>query len=403
MPHFLQHNHFYKRQGAALMLMLTILVIGAAALLVSSLSHSAVQIERSQKTADALAQAKEALIGDAVSQTPVASAGYLRLPDLGFMIGLAPSEGSSAPNFSGNSKDYSVIGKFPWRTLGLNPLRDGQGECPWYVVSGRFKNTPTTDTLNWDTLGQINLVDGNGNIIASNLAALVVAPGQALDGQSRSLSDPTYAQCGGNYDARNYLDPYASSNAISGAINYFIGSTNNRITLNTSNNLLVMTGNGHYNDRFLYITSDEIFRVLMRRADFSVQVSALLSDAYFQNVVIAGAKGTDNVNCNLLGSSNRIFCKNWIEMLLLAQLPTPAPVTIDGAATANCSRVLIFGGQKIAAQLRLTATDKASPSNYIEGVNLSAFATPVAVAGSFVGASVFSSKNSSADVLKCLS
>jgi hypothetical protein len=403
MPHYRQHNNFFKRKGAALMLMLTILVIGTATLLVSSLSHSAAQVGRDQKTADALALAKQALIGDAVSKTPVASAGYLRLPDLGFVIGLTPSEGNAAPNFSGNGKDYSVIGKLPWRTLGLEPLRDGQGECPWYVVSGRFKNTPATDALNWDTLGQINLADGNGNVIARNLAALVVAPGHPLDGQNRTLSDPTYAQCGGNYDARNYLDPYASSYATPGAVNYFIGSTNNRVALDTGNKLWVMNGNGHYNDRFLFITADEIFRVLTRRADFSVQVSALLNDAYFQSVVIAGAKGTNNVNCTSLGSSNRTFCKNWIEMLLLTQLPTPAPVTLDGAPTANCSRVLIFGGQKNATQLRLAIANKASPSNYIEGVNLSAFATPVAVANSFVGVSVFSSNNPSADVLRCLS
>jgi type II secretory pathway pseudopilin PulG len=299
MPHNRRHNNFFKCQGAALMLMLTILVIGTAALLVSSLSHSAAQIELDQKTAVALALAKEALIGDAVSQTPITSAGYLRLPDQGFVIGLTPYEGSSAPNFSGNSKDYSVIGKLPWRTLGLKPLRDGMGECPWYIVSGRFKNTPTTDAFNWDTLGQINLVDGNGNIIGSNLAALVVAPGQALDGQNRTLSDPTYAQCGGNYDVRNYLDPYTLSNATPGTVNYFTGSTNNRVALDTSNKLLVMTENGHYNDRFLFITSDEIFRVLTRRADFSAQVSALLNDAYFQSVVIAGAKGTNNVKATL--------------------------------------------------------------------------------------------------------
>jgi hypothetical protein len=407
MPHFSRHRNFYQQHGAALMLMLTILVIGAATLLVSSLSRSAQQISRDQITADALALAGEALIGDAVSQTPVASAGYLRLPDLGFMIGLAPAEGSAAPNFGGNSKDYSVIGKLPWRTLGLEPLRDGQGECLWYVVSGRFKNTPATDALNWDTLGQINLADGNGNIIASNLAALVVATGQPLDGQNRTQSDPVYAQCGGNYDARNYLDPYVSSNAVFGAVpaavNYFIGSTNNRVALGSGNNLLSMPGNVHYNDRFLFITTDEIFRMVMRRADFSVQVSALLNDAYFQNVVITGTKGTNNVNCNLLGNSNRTFCKNWMEMLLLTQLPNPASLTIDGASTTNCSRVLIFGGQKNATQLRLTATSKANPANYIEGVNLTAFATPVAIAGNFIGVSVFNAKTPSADVLKCLS
>lgn len=385
------------------MLMLTILVIGAAALLVSSLSRSAVQIGRDQISAASLALAREALIGDAVSQTPVASAGSLRLPDLGFMIGLAPAEGSAAPNFGGNGKDDSVIGKLPWRTLGLEPLRDGQGECLWYIVSGRFKNTPATDALNWDTPGQINLADSNGNLIASNLAALVVAPGHALDGQNRMLSDPAYVQCGGNYDARNYLDPYASSDAVSGAINYFIGSTNSRVALGTGNNLLSIPVNVHYNDRFLFITADDIFRVIMRRADFSVQVSALLNDAYFQSVAIAGTKGTDNVNCNLLGSSNRAFCKNWVEMLLLTKLPAPAPVTIDSALTADCSRVLIFGGQKNTAQLRLTAANKANPSNYIEGANLTSFATPVAVAGNFIGVSVFSAKTPSADLLKCLS
>jgi hypothetical protein len=403
MPYFDQNSNLFKQKGAALMLVLTILVVGAIALLVGSLSHSAVQIKRDQMAADALVLAKEALVGDAVSQTPVISAGYLRLPDLGFKMGLAPSEGSAAPDFSGNSKDYSVIGKLPWRTLGLEPLRDGQGECLWYVVSGHFKNTPTTDALNWDTQGQINLVDGNGNNIASNLAALIVAPGQILDGQNRTLSDPAYAQCGGNYDARNYLDPYVSPNAVSGAINYFAGSTHNRITLNTGNTLFEMTGSQHYNDRFLFITADEIFRVIMRRSDFSAQVSALLSDVYFQSAVIAGTKGTDNVNCNLLGSSNRTFCKNWLEMLVLTQLPSPAPITIDGAQTADCSRILIFGGQKSATQLRLTAANKASPSNYIEGNNLSAFATPVASSSNFTGTSAFSANAPGADVLKCLS
>ena len=403
MPYLTQRSDIFKQQGAALMLMLTILVIGTVTLLVNSLHHIGVQIKLDLKTTDAMAKAKEALIGDAVSQTPITSAGYLRLPDLGFKIGLVPVEGSAAPDFSGNSKDYSVIGKLPWKTLGLEPLRDGQGECLWYVVSGHFKNTPATDALNWDTPGQINLLDGNGNVIANNLAALVVAPGLVIDGQNRAQSEPMYAQCGGNYDARNYLDPYVSSNSASASINYFNGSTNSRVAPGTGNNQLVMARNVHNNDRFLFITANEIFRLVMRRADFSVQVSALLNDTYFQSVTIAGPKGTNNVNCNLLGSSNRTFCKNWIEMLLLTQLSAPAPITIDGTSTANCSRVLIFGGQKNAVQLRLTAANKANPANYIEGMNLSAFVTPVALANSFIGVSIFSAKNSSADVLKCVS
>ena len=391
-----------QQHGAALIFMLLIVILGAASLLLNSLNHMTVNIKRDQKTTEALSLAKMALIGDAVSQMPINSAGYLRLPDLGFTLGMIPAEGSAAPNFTGNNKDYSVIGKLPWRTLGLEPLHDGQGECLWYVVSGHFKNTPSTNILNWDTPGQINLVDANGNIIANNLAALIVASGPVLDGQNRLQSDPAYAQCGGNYDARNYLDPYISSNAATAPSNYFSGSLNNRVTTNTFNRLMAMAASAHNNDRFLLITPDEIFRRVMRRADFPARISSLLKDVYFQSVVIAGNKGTDNVNCNLLDAGNISFCKNWLEMLLLTQLPSPSPVSIDGTFTGDCSRVLIFGGMKNATQLRLSVSNKTSPSNYLEGVNLAAFATPVALASSFAGFSMFNVNHPSTDILSCL-
>jgi hypothetical protein len=392
-----------QQQGAAIIFMLLIVILGIASLLVSSLNHTTLKINRDQKTTGALSLAKMALIGDSVSQMPITSAGYLRLPDLGFTLSMIPAEGSAAPNFSGNNKDYSVIGKLPWRTLGLEPLYDGQGECLWYMVSGHFKNTPSTNSLNWDTPGQINLVDAGGNIIANNLAAVIVATGPALDGQNRTQSDAAYTQCGGNYDARNYLDPYVSSNAASEPANYFSGSLNNRVTANTFNSTMTMKGSPHNNDRFLLITPDEIFRIVIHRADFSMQISSLLHDVYFQNVIVSGSKGTGNVNCDLLDPGNRSFCKNWLEMLLLTQLSTPSPVSIDGALTGECSRILIFGGAKNVNQLRLSSANKASPANYLEGVNLAAFATPVALAGHFAGTSLFNASHPGTDVLSCLS
>lgn len=392
-----------EQHGAALMLMLVIVVMGAAAFLVSSLNSSALRIKRNEISANALAQAKDALIGDTVTQSPIASAGYLRLPDLGFGIGHMPAEGSSAPNFTGNLEDYPVIGKLPWKTLGMIPLRDGQGECLWYAVSGRFKKTPTTATLNWDTRGQIDVIDKNGNIIAADLAALLVAPGTPLDGQGRALSDPAYTQCGGNYDARNYLDAYNGADAVSGVVNYFSGSTNNRVASDTGNKQFVMTENDHYNDRFLFIASEEIFRPTIRRSDFAARISALMNDPYFQSAPLSGAKGTGSILCGNLSTDNQAFCANWLEMLLLTALPSPPqPVTIDGALSAPCTRVLVFGGQKNAAQLRLSAADKSAPANYLEGANLSAFAAPVASSSSFSGASAFSADNPHADLLKCL-
>lgn len=390
-------------RGQALLVILAILLAGSAYLLLRSLRSAHANLERDRITSQALAQAKEALIGDAVSQSPVASAGYLRLPDLGS----GSSEGSASLNFSGNNKDYSVIGKLPWKTLGIAPLRDGRGECLWYVVSGRFKNSPKTDALNWDTLGQIDLIDGNGSLIAANIAALVAAPGRILDQQERSLSNPAYKECRGNYDARNYLDSYNLSDAVSGEVNYFAGSTNNRVAFNPNNKRFVMANNDHYNDRFLFVTVDDIFRPIIRRADFSAQISALLDDNNFrthlQSVAISGTKGTDSVDCDQTSNSdNKSFCENWKEMLLLTQLPTPSPITIDGALTSPCTRVLIFGGQKTNAQVRRTVADKANPANYLEGANLAAFATPSATASSFRGASTFTANSPSADLLRCL-
>jgi hypothetical protein len=397
-------HQLHLKQGAVLLLMLLIIILGSVSFLVSTLNSSALKNERDSKTALALAQAKDALIGDTVSTPSLASAGYLRLPDLGFGIGNVPAEGSSPPNFSGNDADYSVVGKVPWKTLGIAPTQDGQGECIWYVVSGHFKNNPTTNIpFNWDTLGQIDVVDGNGNSISSNVAALLIAPGLPLDSQNREPSNPAYTQCGGNYDARNYLDPYKSSDDDASAINFFPGSTNNRIALNAKNKQFVLTNNTHHNDRFLFITVDDIFRPITRRNDLSVQITALINDPYFQTAMpVSTNKGIGTNICSSLLPNNQIFCNNWKEMLLFTALPTPTSIIVDGAQTNFCTRVLIFGGQRTVNQQRLTTAEKSNPANYLEGTNLIAFASPTAASGNFNGYSTFNANNPSAELIRCI-
>jgi hypothetical protein len=397
-------HQLHLKQGAVLLLLLLILILGAASFLVSSLNSSSVQNERDNRTTLALAQAKDALIGDSVSTPSLESAGYLRLPDLGFGMGNEPAEGSSPPNFTGNDIDHSVIGKIPWKTLGISPSHDGQGNCIWYAVSGRFKNNPTTNSpFNWDTPGQIDVVDENGNAIASNIAALIIAPGQPLDRQDRALSNPAYTQCGGNYDARNYLDPYISSDDSSSAVNYFPGSKDNRIAHNAKNKQFVSAKNSRHNDRFLFITVDDIFRPITRRHDFSAQIAALINDPYFLTAVpLSTNKGIGINICGNLLPNIQTFCNNWKEMLLFARLPTPSSFIVDGAQTGLCTRALIFGGLRTATQHRLTTADKSNPANYLEDTNLTAFASPTATSGNFTGFSTFNANNPSADILRCI-
>lgn len=391
LPHFPQ-------KGAVLIAMLALVGMGMLYLFVAQLNASQFKMLREQDTEAALSQAREALIGYSAKESSILDAGYLAVPDTGWT---GTPEGNSEGTVGG--KNISVIGKFPWKTLGTPPLRDGQGECLWYVVSGYFKASPLPDPpFNWDTPGQIDIIDIGGNTIATNIAALIVAPGAVLDAQNRSLADPALAQCGGNYDARNYLDSYDFANAISGQVNYFTGSLNNLVASNTGNKQFVSASNGHYNDRFLAVTVEDVFRPIIRRSDFAGAIANLLDDPYFQTVPIAGPKGTDNVVCGSTGASNQAFCTHWKDMLLLTQLSPPSSITIDGVPSPVCSRVLVFGGQRAAGQVRATAADKSNKSNYLEGSNLAAFSTPVANSGSFNGVSAFTASNPSADVVRCL-
>jgi hypothetical protein len=268
----------YQQRGVALLALLTLLSLFGLYFFVGQLSATQFQMAREEKSAAALAEARQALIDEAVTRVSINDAGYLSLPDLGEGFGV-PAEGKASPNFAGNGKDLSVVGKFPWKTLYTGPLRDSAGQCLWYVVSGRLKIVPRTDALNWDTLGQIDVINANGAFLAVNLAALLVSPGSALDGQSRALADAAYTECGGNYDARNYLDAFDGTNALAGQVNYYADSTNNRVASDSNNKQFVMVASyPHYNDRFTFLSVDQIFDPLIRRRDFRDAIGNLLDD-----------------------------------------------------------------------------------------------------------------------------
>jgi hypothetical protein len=125
-----------RQRGAALLIFLLVLMAGALAYLVSNLTSS--EIERGGSRAEdpgrALAgpgcadRLRPALPRGPDRRRPVRPVyGYLPLPDLGTTrnnnagCGL---EGCDAANFAGNALNTTVIGRLPWRTLGIEPLRD---------------------------------------------------------------------------------------------------------------------------------------------------------------------------------------------------------------------------------------------------------------------------------------
>lgn len=160
----------HSQHGGAMLVMLVVVIIGFTTALVASLGSNAYS-KRNQTTIDALAQAKEALIGYAVSDDN--RPGELPCPDT--------NDDGSAETLSGNDCAGGNFGRLPWKTLGLPDLRDAAGEHLWYAVSDPF-HAGDNAVLNSDTTGTLDL---SGNITASNLIAIVFAPGSPLSSQSR--------------------------------------------------------------------------------------------------------------------------------------------------------------------------------------------------------------------------
>ena len=265
------HCQANPQSGIALIVVLILLGLLVGVLAVGFTGDLARQNKGDQQTADALAQAKEALIGYAANyrdrnSPPSRVFGYLPCPDDVAALG---TEGAEDP--SCGAKDVTVIGRLPWKSLGVSALRDGQGECLWYAVSGNFKANPPTDLLNWDTNGLLEVMtpDGTtflaGTTASSRAAAVIFAPGAIIQGQDRTpvANAPT---CQGNYTAANYLDTdlssginNASANPTANALTRFIAALN-------SDNTTV--ANARFNDKVLFITPAEIFSRAQKRSDF---------------------------------------------------------------------------------------------------------------------------------------
>jgi hypothetical protein len=242
-----------KQRGAALMIMVAILVVAFATLLVGLLSYSAMNSARQERTAVALAQAKDALLGRAVSD--VNMPGSLPCPDTNDDGDAEPISGDVCPNY---------IGRLPWRSLGLPDLRDGSNERLWYALSPGFRNhnpiSPTVSPLNSNTKGTLLVYDTNGTTQLTqagySAVAVIFAPGSPLGPQTRN----TVAE---RYDAANYLD------AANGRDNSIVGV-----------GFIAGDKSDDFNDQLLFITTHDLMPLVERRVAGVVKQAL---DDYYAN------------------------------------------------------------------------------------------------------------------------
>jgi hypothetical protein len=194
-----------SQSGIALLALLAVIALSASWFLVSRLNRdsNAVVAANRNRNAAILNRAKQALIGyiaQQASENTEDNPGRLPCPEAPGSFDNVTTEGIAAGNCT-----LPAVGRFPWRTLGMDRLVDSTGEPMWYVVSPGWAlpSAGATLVINSNTAGQLQ-VDGAAN----DSVALIIAPGPAF-------SVPAAAGCTawnqtrpttGTPDWRNYLE-----------------------------------------------------------------------------------------------------------------------------------------------------------------------------------------------------
>lgn len=236
-----------KQKGAALLVLVALIVVGSVYFLVHSLNRASFATGRERATAQALAEAKEALIGYAVKDAT--RPGELPCPDI-------DDDGQLVMNVDYvGSNCVSYLGRLPWKTLGLPDLRDGNGERLWYAVSTAFHANGST-ALNSDTLGTLTVYAADGSTLLTpsgySAVAVVFAPGAPLAGQERDTVATACATTGTTMERRlcaaNYLDTANGRNNATTAGPYIAGAPAET-----------------FNDRLLHLGTRELMPVVEQR------------------------------------------------------------------------------------------------------------------------------------------
>jgi len=179
-------------------------------------SGTSARNQRDKATATAMAQAKEALIGRAA--TDANRPGSLPCPDV--------DNDGVADGVGGNCTSY--VGRFPWKTLDLPELLDGNGDRLWYALSPGLRDNAAAQPINPQKALELTL-DG-----ALNIAAIVFSPGAPLVNQNGRPS--------------NAVADYLDGNNNDGDNAYISGLPS-----------------ATFNDKALAITRDDIFRTVNQR------------------------------------------------------------------------------------------------------------------------------------------
>ena len=278
-----------KQKGAVVILMAFIIGLGVLAYLLHAFDPARLRLEQDKKTMQTLNEAKQALIAWSVSHqyTP----GQMPWPDrhldpliydgssdcvttpfqYSYLLGQLPSQPDTSPCLDPNNGLNVYLGLSTYPSLGQE-FRDAQGNRLWYAVSRNLVRDHATSTnpvinpniINVPTYPWLEVLDRNGNLVSNRVAAVILAPGDALDGQNRA----------GAADASQFLDRFQIGAAVFNNRGYatpdedFIMGDDSR---NVSDDDLTFVRPYNFNDKLIYITIDELMAALEKRVGEEVR------------------------------------------------------------------------------------------------------------------------------------
>jgi hypothetical protein len=232
------------QHGQFIILTVLILALGTGFLVYSMAEFRSIDYSKNAKTDAALALARDALLGRALSDTN--HPGSLPCPDA--VTNIANNvPGDGIADLLAGSNCPSYMGRFPWKTLELPELRDGDGENLWYALSPAFVDAPA-NAINTDSVGTITAYSGSNTSVVSSLAvAVVFSPGAPIGTQARSPTQTAACPMTGTTIAQslcpnNYLD----LETVSGINN-----------ANATGPYITVPANATFNDRLL-VVSDSV-------------------------------------------------------------------------------------------------------------------------------------------------
>ena len=263
-----------KQSGAALLLLMLVVIIAASSVLVTQMSDARLRLQQDSATQAALAAAKKALISYAATYPDLNPGSPAQLPCPDIDAGGGLPDGAAHTGNCG-AQGATVLGRFPWRTVGTPVLQDASGSCLWYALSGTYKSAAaaTAVMINPDSNGQLQLLSvESGSVIEGNQpderpVAVVFAPRQPLAGQARSGPASPGTACSNDFNPAAYLDAATAigiNNATVSGVAYALES----FALSSDSEV-------EHNDGLLTITRAELAAAVYGRPDFLPQMQLL--------------------------------------------------------------------------------------------------------------------------------